>query len=88
MAKIKIIEYTILKCVAELRADRGMRNLWKTLYTVIIAIKEAIFPYLGAFNFFFLNGIRVREEISGNLGLKKKSRELLLADFSSSYLTK
>lgn len=52
MAKIKIIEYTILKCVAELRADRGMRNLWKTLYTVIIAIKEAIFPYLGAFNFF------------------------------------
>lgn len=85
MAKIKIIEYTILKCVAELRADRGMRNLWKTLYTVIIAIKEAIFPYLGAFN----NGIRVREEISGNLGLKKKkSRELLLADFSSSYLTK
>lgn len=77
MAKIKIIEYTILKCVAELRADRGMRNLWKTLYTVIIAIKEAIFPYLGAFNF-FLNGIRVREEISGNLGLKKKKQGITL----------
>lgn len=71
MAKIRIIEYKILKCVAELRADGGMQNLWKTLYTVIIALKEGIFPYLGALNFFF-NGIRVREEISGNLGLKKK----------------
>lgn len=48
-----------------------MHNLWKTLYTVIIAIKEGIFPYLGALNFFF-NGIRVREKISGNLGLKKR----------------
>lgn len=53
MAKIRIIEYKILKCVAELRADGGMQNLWKTLYTVIIALKEGIFPYLGALNFFF-----------------------------------
>lgn len=84
--RLKIIEDKNINCTAELRADRGMCNLWKTLYIVIIAIKEGIVPYLWAFNA-FLMGLRMRGETNGNLGLKR-GRELLLADFSSSYLTK
>lgn len=48
-----------------------MCNLWKTLSIAIIAIKEGIVPFLVAFNIFLMR-IRVRGEINGNLGLKKK----------------
>lgn len=62
-----------------------MCNLWKTLYTITIAIKEGAFLYLGLLH--FLMEIGMREEINGNLGLNE-SRELLLADYSSSYMAK
>lgn len=85
MAKIKIMEYKNLKCIAELKADGACAVCGKHFTLLFFPLKKA-YSLIWRLLHLFFNGIRVREEICGNHGPKKKKKkagnwESLLADF-------
>lgn len=73
MAKIKIMEYKNLKCIAELKADGACAVCGKHFTLLFFPLKKA-YSLIWRLLHLFFNGIRVREEICGNHGPKKKKQ--------------